>query len=264
MANKGGTLLTRISNGVGHIAFSNPARRNAVTADMLEQLAELIPAWEADASVRVLALSGDGPVAFSAGLDIFGLADEAKRQRVRDHFEGGPGSALRRLQLCNKPTIACIEGFCFGAGVSISVLCDLRVASASASFCIPAARMGIGYSLFGVQTLVESVGTLAAREVLFSAHRYSAAEAQGIGLINRVFPADHFQADAASYVATIAGGAPLTIAAAKLAVRAVAPRPDPAGLDLVLAAIERAGNSEDFLEGQRAFAEKRSPRFSGR
>lgn len=264
MDSKAGQLLTRIENGIGHIVFSNPARRNAVTADMLEQLGTALTAFEADASVRVIALSGESPVAFSSGLDIMGLADEARRQRVRDHFEGGAGSALKHLQLCTRPTIALIEGFCFGAGVAISVLCDLRIASQNASFSVPAARMGIGYSLFGVQTLVEAVGTLAAREILFSASRYSAQEAREIGLVNRVYPADAFAAEAAKYVANIAGGAPLTIAAAKLTVRAVAPQPDPRGIETVLAAIERASGSEDFLEGQRAFAGKRAPKFSGR
>ena len=150
------------------------------------------------------------------------------------------------------------------AGVSISVLCDLRIASADASFSVPAARMGLGYSLFGVQTLAEAVGTPAAREILFTARRYPAAEALALGLINRVYPTETFQREAAQYLAELAAGAPLSIAAAKLSLRAVAPQPDAAQAAAVQAAIQLASTSEDFREGQRAFAEKRAPKFRGK
>ncbi len=264
MANKGGTLLTRIENGVGHIAFSNPGKRNAISAGMLADLDAVLSDYEADDTVRVIALAGEGDDAFSSGLDIGGLADKGRLQAIHTHFEGGASSALGHLQLARKPTVALIRGFCFGAGVSISVLCDLRIASADASFSVPAARMGLGYSLFGVQTLAEAVGTPAAREILFTARRYPAAEALALGLINRVYPTETFQREAAQYLADLAAGAPLSIAAAKLSLRAVAPQPDAAQAAAVQAAIQLASTSEDFREGQRAFAEKRAPKFRGK
>lgn len=264
MDDKAARLVTRIENGVGHIVFSNPARRNALTADMLDEFHQVLHDFEADDAVKVIALAGESPVAFSSGLDITGLADEVKRRRARGHLEGGPDSCLRRLQTCAKPTIAVIQGFCYGGGLAIALLCDLRITSSNASFCLPTARMAIGYSVFGVQSLVEALGTLNAREVLFTARTYTPAEAQAMGMVNRVFPAESFASEAAQYIATVAGGAPLSLAASKLTVRAVAPRPDPEQLARVQAAIERASNSEDAKEAQRAFVEKRPPQFKGR
>ena len=259
-----GQLLHRIEGGIGHIVFSNPGKRNAISAGMLAELDAVLGDYEADDTVRVIALAGEGGEAFSSGLDIGGLSDPARLQAIHAHFEGGADSALGHLQRATKPTVALIRGFCFGAGVSVSVLCDLRIASADASFSVPAARMGLGYSLFGVQTLAEAAGTLAAREILFTARRYGAEEALALGLINRVYPSAAFDQEAAQYLAALAAGAPLAIAAAKLAIRAVAPCPDAAQVEAVQAAIRRASSSEDFREGQLAFAQKRAPQFKGR
>ena len=149
-------------------------------------------------------------------------------------------------------------------GLAIALLCDLRLGSSESSYCLPTARMAIGYSVFGVQSLVEAVGTLNAREILYTARSYGPQEAQAMGILNRVYPAERFAEEAAQYVAGIATGAPLSQVASKLTVRALAPRPDPEQLAAVQAAIVKASGSEDSKEAQRAFVEKRAPQFKGR
>jgi enoyl-CoA hydratase len=156
-----------------------------------------------------------------------------------------------------------IRGFCIGGGLLTALQADIRIAAADSQFGIPAARLGLGYGYSGVTTLLSLVTPAQAAEILFSARRFSAAEAVQMGLINRVVPPGDLREEVMSLAAGIAANAPLTVAAAKAAIRAAA-RPQPQDLARVEAMIEACYRSEDYQEGQRAFAEKRPPAFRGR
>ena len=162
------------------------------------------------------------------------------------------------------PMIAMIEGACVGGGVTIAGFADLRIAADTATFGIPATRLGIPYGLASIRALVELSGPAGAAELLFTADRFPAAEALRLGLVNRVVPGSTLCDTVRRLALRIAENAPLSLRAAKAGIRQClldqAER-DPIGHE---ALAQACFDSEDYAEGRRAFAEKRAPRFHGR
>ncbi len=157
-----------------------------------------------------------------------------------------------------------IRGFCMGGGLLTALQTDIRIASDDSQFGIPAARLGLGYGLSGVTTLAGLVGPAWTAEMLFSARRFSAAEALQMGLVNRVVPVAELRDQVMELAAGIAANAPLTVAAAKAGIRAAGQPPESRDPAAVQAMVEACFRSDDYREGQRAFAEKRPPVFTGR
>ncbi len=155
------------------------------------------------------------------------------------------------------------RGYCIGGGLLTAMKSDIRIAAEGSEFGVPAAKLGLGYAYGGVEELMALVGPSWTSEILFSARRLSADEALRIGLVNRVVPVDDLESSVRELAATIAANAPLTVQACKAAIREA--RKDPAARDLeaVERLVEACFRSEDYLEGQAAFAEKRPPRFRG-
>ena len=140
---------------------------------------------------------------------------------------------------------------------------DIRIAAEDAQFGIPAARLGLGYGYGGVAALVNLVGPAAANEILFSARRFSADEALRMGLVNRVVAAAALKAAVVDLARSIADNAPLTVRAAKFAIRECVRDPEARDLDQAAQLVEACFRSEDYIEGRRAFMEKRRPEFRG-
>jgi enoyl-CoA hydratase/carnithine racemase len=244
------------------MVFDNPARRNAISGDMWRAIPQAVAAFEADPAIRCLVLRGEGTVAFAAGADISEFEQRRATEEAVKEYEAATEAAHRALEGSRKPVIALIHGFCVGGGLAAALSCDLRYAGASSQFAIPAARLGLAYGVPGTSRLVATVGHAAAREIMFTARRYNAQEALAMGLINRVLP----DADLDEYVRTVASdlaaNAPLTIAAAKTVIDTLlTPAGDFTGSRELIA---RCMKSEDYIEGRRAFMEKRAPRFTGK
>ena len=176
-------------------------------------------------------------------------------------FDAGVEAAILGLK---KPTVAVIRTWCIGGGLATALNCDLRFAAENTRFAVPAARLGLGYRYAGIRTLVDIVGAAAAREIFFTARQYDAEEALRMGLISRTAPVEGFEAAAKEYLSQIAGNAPLTVAAAKMAINVALEDKAERDLTEVDAAVAACFASEDYEEGRRAFREKRKPQFKGR
>ncbi len=257
-------ILASREGPVGFLVFNNPERRNAVSLEMWQRAGEVIAGFAQDDDVRVIVLAGAGDKAFVSGADISKFEDERANAEAQEKYSKTSSGMRALLRGTGKPTIAMIRGYCIGGGMSLALSCDLRICSDDAQFGIPAARLGIGYGMEGLRRLVELVGPSAAKEFIYTARRYTAAEALRMGIVNQVLPAQSLDAAVREIAGNIAANAPLSILTAKRVIDEL--MKDPAERDLALCdeLVKRCGASEDFIEGRRAFMEKRKPVFRGR
>jgi enoyl-CoA hydratase len=255
-------MLAEIDGPIGWMTFNKPARRNAVSLDMWEAMPVILDRFEQDPAVRVIVLKGAGDQAFVSGADISQFEKARSSRESNAHYEEVSGEAGRRLAACRKPTIAMIRGFCIGGGLAIAIGCDIRIANEGARFGIPAARLGLGYGASGVKKLMEVVGPSFTKEIFFTARHFSAAEAREMGLVNRVVSDDLLEEYTRRYCTTIGDNAPLTMHALKRTVAELV-RGEKADLAASEALVKACFDSQDYIEGRRAFMEKRRPVFSG-
>lgn len=257
-------MIARKEDGIGWMVFNQPEKLNAVSYDMWLAVPAIIAAFESDPEVRVIVLAGAGGQAFVSGADISEF--EQKRgtaEAIKVYNEAGDRANAALINAA-KPTIAMIAGYCIGGGLGLALTADLRICSDNSTFAVPAARLGLGYAYAGVKRLVDVVGPSFAKEIFFTARHFTAEEARAMGLVNRTVPASELEAYVRKYAATIAGNAPLTIKAAKMATNAATRDPDKRDLAAVQAAVDACFASQDYKEGRTAFMEKRRPVFTGR
>lgn len=249
---------------IGWLVFDHPERRNAISVEMWREIPRALATLEEDPEVRVVVMRGAGDVAFVAGADISEFGAQRTGGSASEAYDADSGLAFGALARCSKPLLAMIHGFCIGGGVAISLSADMRYAAEDALFAVPAARLGLGYHMGGLDALVNLVGPSNAKEIFFTARRYHAKEAADLGLVNRVFPADQLEARVRELALQIAENAPLTIRSVKRIVHELARDPQDRDIDAVNDSIRTCFESDDYKEGVRAFLEKRRPRFQGR
>ena len=255
-------IIEKKDGAAGWLIFNNPDRRNAVSVDMWEAIPQVLDRFAADPEIRVVVLTGTGDKAFVSGADISQFEKQRSSAEAVQQYEELAEQVQARLQTFDKPTIARIRGFCLGGGLNIAALCDLRICSDDSRFSIPAARMGLGYRASSMKNLVDLVGAPYAREIMLTARMFSAAEALGMGLVQKVVPVEALDKTIAEYTDMIGANAPLTMRAAKRIIREVSR----ASYDVAQtkAWVKECFESEDYKEGRKAFMEKRKPAFKGR
>jgi enoyl-CoA hydratase len=256
-------LLADVEDGIARVTFSNPTKHNALSVEMRTALPGLLRHLQDDADVRVVVLTGAGDRAFVSGADISEFGDRRTTHEARVEFDRVAAEGGRAWTALDKPIIAMIRGYCIGGGLLTALQADIRIASTDSQFGVPAARLGLGYGFAGVDTLNQLVGPARTAEILFSARRLGADEALQIGLVNRVVSVEALEGEVAELAGTIRDNAPLTVAACKAALREARRPPDRRDLARVASLVERCFTSQDYKEGQRAFAEKRPPHFTG-
>jgi enoyl-CoA hydratase/carnithine racemase len=259
-----GKILMAVADGIGTITFNNPGKRNAMSLDMWEALATALTALRDDPAVHVVLLAGAGGKAFVSGADISQFETERHNAAAAEAYAERSSTGRRMLVDYQKPTIACIQGFCLGGGLQLAMSADIRLAGEGSQFGIPAAKLGIAYGYDGLRNLVSLVGPSWARLLLFTGTRIDAAEAARIGLVDRVLPDSDVMAAAQDMARTIAGNAPLAVGAAKFTIAQVLKDPGQRDMDRVTQMGADCMDSDDFREGRRAFMEKRRPQFTGR
>jgi enoyl-CoA hydratase len=261
--NSSGQIHIEIENGIGRFVLDNPHKLNAMSISMWRTLTAALDGLERDPTLRCIVLTGKGDKAFCVGADIAEMESNALGADAAQEYDRIAKDALHRLQAFSKPAIAMISGYCLGAGVGLAVACDLRVASEGSRFGVPAAKLGIGYYYAGVKRLTDLVGPSKAKQMIFTADRFDAEDMLRAGLIDALLPVRDLAAHVDSLAARIAGNAPLTIAAAKLAIETACGAPTERDLEACAAHEHACMNSQDYAEGRRAFLEKRAPLFKG-
>lgn len=259
----GGRVRIERDGAIGWLVFDHPERRNAISVEMWRQIPELAQELAGDPNVRVVVMRGEGEDAFVSGADIseFSTHRTGEATQAYDADNARAFAALANLPL---PVIAMIHGACVGGGVAIAVSADLRFAASDAFFAIPAARLGLGYHMAGIEALARIVGLSSAKEIFFTARRYGADESLRMGLLNGVVEPSDLESHVRETAERIAANAPLTVGSVKLIANQLARPESLRDLEAVAASIRACFESEDYREGVRAFKEKRPPRFEGR
>ena len=256
-------MLAHVEGGIGWMTYNNPARLNAMSYDMQIAVPRILGAFAADPDVHVVIVRGAGDRAFVSGADISEFSEKRTTVAARADYDDALAAAWGSWRQVDTPIIAMIRGYCIGGGLLTAMKADIRIAADDSQFGVPAAKLGLGYAYGGVEELMSLVGPSWTSEILFSARRLDAEEARSIGLVNRVVPIDELEAAVRELAASIAANAPLTVKACKAAIREARREPAHRDLDAVERMVEACFRSEDYREGQAAFAEKRAPRFRG-
>lgn len=256
-------MLAEKDGAIGWMTFNNPARHNALSLDMWAAIPEILDEFEADDDIRVILLKGAGEKAFISGADISEFEKSRASEDAIAHYDEVAEGATRRLKNAAKPTIAMIRGYCIGGGLAVAISCDLRIAAEDSRFAVPAAKLGVAYRVGSLQSLMELVGPAFTKEIVLTARQFDAAEAHQMGLINRILPVAELEPGVRDLSDRIAGNAPLTLRNSK---RMVAELLTPGGPDQARCdeLVKECFASADYIEGRRAFMEKRKARFEGR
>ncbi|MDE2806925.1 MAG: enoyl-CoA hydratase-related protein [Gemmatimonadota bacterium] len=250
---------------VATVTLNRPEVLNAIHPPMAEELAD---AWERirdDDSVWVGVLTGSGERAFCAGADLKWRAEAGEAARSHNRAEAsGAARGFQRGRDCYKPLLAVVNGYAVGGGLELVLGCDLAVVAEHAQLGLPEARRGLLADAGGIHKLVRRLPWSAAMQLILTGELISAEEARRIGLVNQVVPAENLQAASEQWVEAILACAPLSLQAGKEAAVRGLELPLWEAVNTRFPLTERMYESEDFIEGPKAFAEKRKPVWQGK
>lgn len=255
-------ILFQSEEGVAKITFNRPKVLNAMSYDVMSELAHALKICDRDNSVKALILTGAGEKAFVAGADISQMQN-ATSVDIMKLMELGQGT-LRFLETMSKPSIAAVNGFALGGGTEIALACDIRIASENAMFGQPEILIGILPGWGGTQRLPRLVGMGIAKELILTGSQINAKRAYEIGLVNKVVPASQVLEEAEKLARKFVALPGFALKMAKNAMNFGFDMSLEGGVKLELSAISQCFSTQDQKEGMKAFLEKRKPNFIGR
>jgi enoyl-CoA hydratase/carnithine racemase len=250
---------TSVDEGVALCCLNRPDARNALSPELMEELAGSIERFDADDGVRCIVIAGSDE-AFAAGADIASLAERS----FQDALSSPSAGFWSRVAASRTPLVAAVSGWALGGGCELALICDLIVASKTAEFGQPEITLGIIPGGGGTQRLARAIGKQRAMELVLTGRRFSAEEAERMGIVNEVTPEGEWLERALDLGRKIARRPPIAVRLAKQAVLAADETTLAAGLDMERRLYEQTMATEDKAEGTRAFLEKRKPDFRGR
>ncbi len=263
-----GVLLSEQRGHIGIITFNRPAQHNALSPELLGKLCEVLAAWAASGEVRVVILTGAGDKAFSAGYDINAIATvgpDHKTSTANDSGETPFERGLAAVKNFPYPTIAMLNGHCFGGALHMALCCDMRIAADHIAMAMPPAKLGVVYGAEGLSQFIQVLGAARAREMFFTGRTYKGEQIAEMGLAGQLVPAEQLESTVLAVAEGIANNAPLALRGIKrimniVELPALSTEQEKEACELVAESFR----SSDLREGQAAFLEKRKPLFKGR
>ncbi len=251
------TILAETRGKVGLITLNRPQALNALNAQIIAEIGQVLDGWEADEGIGCIVVTGSDK-AFAAGADIKEMQTKTYMQAYMGDFIG----AWDRLARCRKPTIAAVAGFALGGGCEMAMMCDFIIAADTAKFGQPEIKLGVMPGAGGTQRLTRFVGKAKAMEMCLTGRMMDAAEAERTGLVSRVVPAADLIADALKTAGTIADmSLPITMMTKESVNRAYETTLTE-GIRFERRVFHAMFAIADQKEGMSAFVEKRKPKFS--
>jgi enoyl-CoA hydratase/carnithine racemase len=258
-------LQLSTSDCVSTLTLNNPARHNAMNFAMWQALPDLLGKIAVDRATRVLILTGAGERAFCSGNDVSEFDQVRSTPAQIEHYNELQRAVCERIAALSKPTIAMIDGYCFGAGLEFALLCDFRYCTPASRFAVPAVKLGLPYRYEDIVKLLDVIGASRTREMVLSGRRIEGEKAAEIGLVHQLAPSrEALLRIVAELAGELVDAAPLSLAAAKLTINEAVRRDGDPDLPLCNTMADEVYSSHDYIEGRAAFAAKRKPRFGGR
>ena len=251
----------KVEEAVAIVRLNRPEKLNSLTREMISTLSDMFRNFATAPDLRAVILSGSGEKAFCVGTDISELAEGDEAQAL--HISRCGQALCDLIEQCPVPVIAAINGLAVGGGCELALACHIRLATMHARFSLPETKLGIIPGYGGTQRLSRELGSSRALEIMLAGRELTAAEAERLGLINRVLDSMSLMTDARSLANDIAKLAPLAIRACLESVRRGLELPLEEGLALEAQLFAGLFASADMREGTRAFLEKRPPVFKG-
>jgi enoyl-CoA hydratase/carnithine racemase len=253
-------VTLEIREALATITIERPAKINAIRLLTWQTLRALVTAADSNPAVGLIVVRGSGPH-FSAGNDIAALSALPGHPAEAQVFAAAWADAIQTIEDASKPVIMAIQGVCYGSALAMSLAGDVRIASASAVFSIPVAKLGALYLQSDLQRLVATIGMSQSKKLIYSSEILDAEQALRIGLVDEVFPQERFEVELQRLVQTILTRSPFSLLRSKAMLREISQEGSARETRESLAAFAEATQSDDFIEGISAFLSRRTARF---